>query len=87
MTKNLKEKWKEFYGLYGDIGRTEDDILLFIETLLQEQKEEFIEEIIEKIDAMIKEEESLPAQGNIEKTAEWYKIQALADIKKFIEKL
>ncbi len=43
MTKNLKEKWKEFDGLYGDIGRTDDDILLFIETLLQEQKEEFIE--------------------------------------------
>jgi len=33
-----EDEWQEFYGLYGDIGRSEEDIKHFIRQLLEAQK-------------------------------------------------
>ena len=38
-----KEEWKEFYGLYGDIGRSEEDIKVFITQTLQALATEMME--------------------------------------------
>lgn len=92
MTKNWKEKLRK---LWSDYPRTEEenkqglDVLIedYIDSLLAEQKEELKKEIISIIEAEIKEEESLPAEDDTEKTAEWYKIQGFIKIKKLIEEL
>jgi len=54
MTKtNLEDDWekdwKEFYGLYGDIGRSEEDIKDFIRKLIVQERKNSREEFLEDL--------------------------------------
>lgn len=56
-----------------------------LKQFLSDFHEAYKKELVEKIEGMIEEEKKHPPQDDMEKTAEWYKIQALQDIKKLIE--
>ena len=46
---NWEKDWKEFYGLYGDIGRSEEDIKDFIRKLIVQERKNSREEFLEDL--------------------------------------
>ena len=47
--ENWEKDWKEFYGLYGDIGRSEEDIKDFIRKLIVQERKNSREEFLEDL--------------------------------------
>ena len=69
---------------YPNLPKLIQKIKSFLFSVLDQALAEQREEMREKIEGMIEKEKSLKAADDMEKTAEWYKIQALFEVLSFL---